>query len=586
MAIYIGSDASGNGNTWLPVNLSTTPGVTYDLMVDSPSNVFTSATDIGGVVPGNYCTLNPLFKGANLTLSNSNLTVNNSTTESIHRTQAATMGMTTGKWYWEVYANNSANVDICGVISDDFVPENYVGGSGSSAGWGYNTATGSYYPGASWSSSGTAPAHPSSGIIMVAFDADAKKMWFGKQGTWNTAAGGVGDPGAGTNPTFTYTGTRTLFLPAVSMYANTGSWTFNFGQRIFSYTPPTGYKSLNTTNLQALGTTTVAKAAIQANKWFDANLYGGTGSTQTVTNSGFQPDFMWSKARGGARSWRVIDSVRGSRIEYYTDYTSGDSVDGSTVRFESNGFTIDNSTNSQYNTLGDNYVSYQWKQSPSSGFNIISYTGNGASSRTITHNLGVAPKFIITKRRESSNWWVYHQGMQAQYPGEWLYLNLGFYHQSTANATDAPYFKTDPTSSVFSIAGDGINTNGGTYMSYVWAEVPGFSKMGSYVGNGSSTDGPFVYTGFRPAFILTKNVTTNGYWWEMVDNKRSKFNPNAQTLYANVTDTEYFNASYNKDLLSNGFKMRGDSAGHNSSGDTFIYAAFAESPFALNNRDN
>ena len=584
MAIYFGSDASGSGNNWQAFNLSTTQGVTYDSMVDSPTNVFTSATDIGGVVSGNYCTLNPLFKGANLTLSNANLTVNNSTTESAHRTQAATMGMTTGKWYWEVAANNSANVDICGVISDDFILENYVGGSGSSAGWGYSTANGSYYPGAGWSSSGTAPVHPSSGTIMVAFDADAKKMWFGKQGTWNTAAGGVGDPGAGTNPTFTYTGTRTLFLPAVSMYANTGSWTFNFGQRQFLYTPPTGFKSLNTTNLQERGASTVGKAAITPNKWMDTNLYGGTGATQTVTNSGFQPDFMWSKARNTARSWRVIDSVRGSRIEYYTDATNGDATDGSTVQFQSNGFTIDNSTGSQYNTAGDNYVSYQWKQSPSSGFNIISYTGNGASSRTITHNLGVAPKFIITKRRETSNWWVYHDGVQTVYPGEWLYLNVDYAHQNTANAVDAPYFKTAPTSSVFSIAGDGINTSGGTYMSYVWAEVPGFSKIGTYYGNGSSTDGPFVYTGFKPAFILTKNITTGGYWWELVDNKRSPLNPSNKTIYGNRTETEFTSAVYNKDLLSNGFKPRGNSAGHNSSGDYFAFVAFAESPFALNNR--
>jgi hypothetical protein len=572
---YIQTVASAPNTNWTTNNISLTAGATYDSMVDSPTNVFTSATDIGGVVPGNYCTLNPLFRGANLTLSNAHLTVNNSTTESTHRTQAATMGMTTGKWYWEVYANNSANVDICGVISDDFVLENYVGGSGSSAGWGYNTSTGSYYPGAGWSSSGTAPAHPSSGIIMVAFDADAKKMWFGKQGTWNTAAGGVGVPDAGTNPTFTYSGTKTVFFPAVSMYYNTGSWTFNFGQRPFEYTPPAGFKSLNTTNLQALGTSAVGNAATQANKWFDGNVYGGTGSIQTVTNSGFQPDLIWTKERTIARSWRISDSVRGSRVEQYTDTTSTEQTDGSVVQFISNGFILDNATGSAYNATGENYISHQWKQSPTAGFNIVSYTGNGANNRAISHNLGVVPEFIIVKDRDVAyNFDIYHKSTGIS--GTFIFDTDG-----TRNAS--AFGSTAPTSSNFFTQNNYTNTNNSKLIAYVWAGVPGFSSFGMYTGN-SSANGPFIYTGFKPKFLLIKSVAAGGNW-QLFDSVRDPINPAIRNLRPSTSDSE--NSAYTiVDFVSNGFKIRhNDSAWTiNTSSTNFIYAAFADSPFGLNNR--
>jgi len=240
-AAAIGKDSSGNGNNWTPNNISVTSGVTYDAMIDSPTR---------SAAASNYCTWNPLAKGSNLVTTSGNLSVNNGGVEASHRAIVGTMGMTTGKWYWEAVVNNSSNVDIIGVIPSSISTfNNYVGGLGDSAGWGYNTSTGNYYVGGNWASSGTAPAFTSSATIMIAYDADAKKMWVGQNGTWNTAAGGVGNPSSGTNALFTYSGSETTFLPAVSIYNNTGAWVANFGQRPFSYTPPSGFKSLNTFNL-------------------------------------------------------------------------------------------------------------------------------------------------------------------------------------------------------------------------------------------------------------------------------------------------------------------------------------------------
>jgi hypothetical protein len=418
----------------------------------------------------------------------------------------------------------------------------------------------------------TTVATSASGVIIgIALDLDNRTIsWYKDNALLYTATNIVAD----------------TYAPCAGAAATTSGGVINFGQRPFAYTPPTGFKSLNTTNLQALGTTVTGKAAVQANKWFDINIYGGTSSAVTdITNSGFKPDLVWIKNRrlGAEDSGdnMFFDTVRGPTAALQANRSISEAIQTNFLTaFNENGFRPGTSTRTNETTAG--YVAWQWKQSPTSGFNIIPYTGNGASSRTISHNLGVAPKFIITKRRESSNWWVYHQGQQAQYPGQWLYLNATNLSQSTANATDAPYFKTDPTSSVFSIAGDGINTNGGTYISYLWAEVPGFSKFGSYTGNGSS-DGIFVYTGFRPKFVLFKPLSGTAWNWNHFDAARNQnTNPMTNYLAANNADAEGLTSTAYVDYTSNGFKLR--NAFNNTSGENYVYVAFAESPFALNNR--
>jgi len=242
-AAAIGKDSSPNGNNWTPNNISVTAGITYDAMIDSPSL---------SAAASNYATLNPLSMAANLVLNSGNLAVSNSNGADTHRIVRAGIGMTTGKWYWEVHVNNSANVDIVGVADDTTgnAGNNYLGGTGKSAGWGYNTSTGAWYQGPWTVNSPTPPAFPSSGIIGVAYDADAGNLWFSSNGSWLSANGGTGNPAAGSNPNLSLANTAgTPFYPALSIYYNGGTWVFNFGQRPFAYTPPSGFKSLNTFNL-------------------------------------------------------------------------------------------------------------------------------------------------------------------------------------------------------------------------------------------------------------------------------------------------------------------------------------------------
>jgi len=241
----LGNDFSGRGNTWTVNNISLTAGVTYDSMTDVPT--LTSAT------VANYATLNPLSMADNLVLNSGNLAVSNSNGSDTHRIVRAGIGMTTGKWYWEVHVNNSANVDIVGLADDTTgnAGNNYIGGTGKSAGWGYSTSTGDWYQGPWTVNSPTPPAFPSSGIIGVAYDADAGRLWFSSNGSWLSANGGTGNPAAGLNPNLTLAGTAgTAFYPAISIYYNGGTWAFNFGQRPFAYSSNlSGFKALNTYNL-------------------------------------------------------------------------------------------------------------------------------------------------------------------------------------------------------------------------------------------------------------------------------------------------------------------------------------------------
>jgi len=577
---YTQTVASIINNDWTTNFISLTAGATYDSMVDSPTNVFTSATDTGGVVPGNYCTLNPL-PTANWTFTNGNL--RGESRASGDAMTIGTIGVTKGKWYFEgtVATNtNKGNIGIIGTTTGSFSGAAYDTAGGNNA-LGYvlngydgqrrNNSTSSAYYGS---------VIPDNSNVGVAFDLDNNKIFVRVNGTWLASS----DPVTGANPMFNLTAGATYF-PSISDDWGSASvtWDINFGQSPFAYAPPAGFKTLNTTNVQALGTTEISKTAIQSTKWMDVNLYGGTGIDQNIVNSGFQPDLVWIKSRDQAGSHHVYDSLRSTSLALFTDATSADnSRPNCLLSFNNTGFTVGTSSDGNTNISGYSYVGWQWKQSPASGFNIVPYTGTGVG-RSISHNLGVTPKFIIVKGRSNAyDWVVWHTDAFAGANTSRLFLNTSDAVQTGQGS--GPWNSTSPTSSNFSVGTHlNVNETGVPFIAYLWAEVPGFSKFGSYVGNGS-TNGPFVYTGFRPAFILTKNITTGGYWWEMVDNKRSLLNPRNRTLYANVSDSQYTASSYNKDLLSNGFKMRGDSAGHNSSGDTFIYAAFAESPFGLNNR--
>jgi hypothetical protein len=320
----------------------------------------------------------------------------------------------------------------------------------------------------------------------------------------------------------------------------------------------------------------------KGSSYFNTKLYTGNGSTQSVTGVGFKPDWVWIKNRSTTTAPVVYDAVRGATKDLYTSATDAEGTNANGVTsFNSDGFSVGSSGGVNGNT--QNIVAWNWlganttvsntagtitstvSANTTSGFSIVTFTSTGSTS-TVGHGLGVAPAMIIGKRRDStSTWTVGHQSL-----GWTKFLRL---EDTTAVGTETGWWNnTNPTSSVFT---HGTNWNAGTWVAYCFAEIKGFSKFGSYTGNGS-TDGTFIYTGFKPAFFLVKN-TASGEDWEMWDNARDPFNVTTKRLKANLTNAEATSTFF--DFVSNGIKMRNFSGGFNSSGGTFIYMAFAENPF-------
>jgi len=328
--------------------------------------------------------------------------------------------------------------------------------------------------------------------------------------------------------------------------------------------------------------------------YFQAVTYTGNGSTNTITGLRFQPDFVWVKGRSGATDHALYDSVRGTTKDLVSNSTAAETTQTTGLTaFTSDGFTL--GALAKMNTNAATYVAWCWKAGTTSsntsgtitstvsvnataGFSIVTYTGNNTLS-TVGHGLGVGPKFIIVKTRSGTDGWiVYHASLGVQYytflnTTDASYNNLSNYWSSTA-----------PSSTTFGInAYGGVNTNAATYVAYCWAEIAGFSKFGSYTGNGS-TDGNFVYLGFRPKYILFKN-TSIAEGWNVRDTSRDTYNASQYELYPNSSAAEG-NASGRSpttylDILSNGFKLRSNNAELNNSTGTnvYIYAAFAENPF-------
>jgi hypothetical protein len=328
--------------------------------------------------------------------------------------------------------------------------------------------------------------------------------------------------------------------------------------------------------------------------FMNATLYTGTGSNLTIANGvagqSFQPDFVWIKQRSGTQSHCLYDSVRGVTKQLNSNNTGAEGTYAGVSSFNTNGFSIGTADN---NTNGATYVGWNWKAggtavtnnvgslsvqvsaNTTSGFSIVTYTGNSTGA-TAGHGLGVTPAMIIIKNRAStSNWRVWHQSLSSQ-TQSYLSLNL-----RNAASTDATIWNnTAPTSTVFSIGNDSsVNTSPNTYVAYCWSEIAGFSKFGSYTGNGS-TDGPFVYLGFRPKFIMMKKSSSDENW-AILDSSRSPNNVTTANLYADLSDAE--DSVARADLLSNGIKFRTTGGQWNLNGATYIYMAFAENPFKYSN---
>jgi hypothetical protein len=574
----LGEDQAGS-NDWTLNNFSVTAGAGNDSLVDTPTQYGTD-TGAGGEVRGNYCTLNPLTKGAYLTLSNGNLqTAGNSVTDSTDA--RSTFAFSTGKWYWEftpttinsIYPFNGI-IQSKNATSPNTGTTNQVGVAGDSCAYLASGDTRTSNSTAAYGNSYTA-----NDVIGVAVDADNGALYFSKNGTFQNS--GVPTSGASkTGAAFTWTGSTPEFVAAVSEY-NTSASNINFGQRPFAYTAPSGFKALVTTNLPE-------PTVVQGDDYFNTVLYTGTGSSLGVTGVGFQPDWVWIKERNGVADFGVYDAVRGVTKQLESNTTTAETTEATGLTaFGTDGFTV--GALAQLNTSADTYVAWNWKANgagvsntdgtisstvsvnTTSGFSIVRWDGNGAGvAATIGHGLSAVPKMIINKGLDfASAWSVYHASA-----GNTVRLTL---NTTDAVDTNAGWWNnTTPTSTVFTVGSIINQATPYDYVAYCFAEVEGFSKFGSYTGNGS-TDGVFVYTGFRPAFVLYKdtNATNN---WEMIDATRNPHNVANGRLFPSASSAESTSEN-TMDLLSNGFKFRDTYGGGNASGINYIYMAFAENPF-------
>jgi len=580
--VGLGKDFSPNGNYWTTNNISLTAGSTYDSMLDVPTN-WTSGNPVQS--RGNYAVLNPLDKSSYITNSDGNLAISTSYSGAHNLIRSTISLPSSGKFYAEMTFGNTMTGNPAaafaliaanaGVNTHPASAGNYsVYGSGATQL--YSGGTG----GASVTGMTTGQ------VWQFAVDVDGGNAWIGLNNAWYnvyTSGATTGNPSTGTNPTFSGGSFAGMFFGADLV--NTSA-IINLGQRPFSYTPPSGFKALNTQNLPS---PTIFNGA----GYMAATTYTGNGSTQSIINAvngvSFQPDFVWGKLRTTSSYHRLSDSVRGASLTLATNATDAEVSGNGLVSFDATGFSMNSSTN--INQVYP-YVAWQWKAggttvtnstgtitsqvsaNTTAGFSVVTYTGNGTAGATVGHGLGVAPSMVIVKPRVATTtadgWCTGHTSIGW---GNFLELN------STNASTTASnrWNNTAPTSSLLTL-GSVITDSGKTYVAYCFAAIAGYSAFGSYTGNGSA-DGPFVYLGFRPRYILIKGSSFVSNWF-IEDSSRNGYNVNSGVaLRPNLSNAEDGTTTYDLDILSNGFKLRSSSGDSNSSGATFIYACFAENPF-------
>ena len=560
----------GYGSVTYPTNVENfvlSGGADQDVLRDVPTNGSTDDdTGAGGEVSGNYATFNPLMATSEFTYANGNLETSFDAGD--NNITVSTIAPKSGKWYAEIVFTASG-------VTDNFYGEVAVADA-SKIGQGFNSSTSTRYREGSadiygaGTATGTKSDFAVGDVMGVAVDADNDTVYFYKNNTLEGTVTGLNFDGyaigvAGNS------GTNRTFTAAV-----------NFGQRSWVYSAPSGYKALCTTNLP---TPTIADGSAH----FDIKLWTGNGSTQNITGYSFSPDLVYTKQRNSTGFPALFDPIRGVHNALRTHSDGGTYTDnGLLTAFNSDGFSVGSA--GDINGNNNTYVGWAWdagsstasntdgsittsvRANQTAGFSIVSYTGTGANA-TIGHGLNAAPEFAIFKARNGTNHWlVYHKSLGN---GKKVNLNL----TDAASSSSTFFQNTDPTSSVMYLGTESSgNWSGYNMIGYLFSGVAGYSAFGSYEGNGSS-DGPFVFLNFRPALVIYKNVDT-GYGWQIYDSTRDSFNICDNRLQPSSSNAEDTTESF--DMLSNGFKIRTSHARTNNSGDTFIFAAFAENPFQAN----
>ena len=491
----------------------------------------TGLSETADTPTNNFAKINKNFRSGTVpTIEPGGLAVSGATT-----TVQSTLGVSEGKWYYEciMTGGGSQIVGICGPTLSNYSGNLYD----QSTAYVYQFQG---YKGHNGSLTSYGASYTNNDVIGIAFDADNGSITFYKNGTSQGVA---------------FTGISGTFLPAVSNNGNSATHNVNYGQSSFSYTPPSGYNAWSTANLPDV-------AIKNPSQHFRTVL--GTGSNiLSSAQSVFSTGLWWIKDRTQNSQHLLVDSVRGSTKALTTPATGIEQTYSA--------------------PSGNSAVAWCWNlvSDRSNGFDIVTYTGTG-TARTVSHSLGYAPEYILVRKRDNrGDYFIsYHSYLGAQYGTE-----LNRYHSSSNQAF---WNNTAPTSSVFTVGTENsTNASGAGYVAYLWRSVPGFSAMGGYKGN-SSSNGPFIYLGFRPAYIYIKATSTGGATEAGIiyDSVRAAYNPNDTTLFPqNEWWDAYISSVYSQpiDMLSNGFKIRGTESRYNNSSYEYFYVAYAEHPFGGSN---
>ncbi|WP_339340117.1 LamG-like jellyroll fold domain-containing protein [uncultured Oceanicoccus sp.] len=538
-----------------------------DSLIDTPTDYEADSGNNGG----NYATLNPLDRKSTVSLSNGNLDATTSTTG--WAGVKGTIGVSSGKYYFEATANGSAaNKVFFGICASSVKPDTsgYLQDDSTERAKGMLI----FCDNGQYQLDGNSRVNYSSSmadgdVIAIAYDLDGNTVQFYKNGS------ALGSIDISSSPL-----ASTTVVPLYIHYNTNTTYHLNFGQRPFAYTPPTGFLSLCTTNLPD---PTIADGSTA----FDAVAYAGTGAARSIS-LGFSPDLVWTKQRSGTEWHYLIDTVRGNTKALFSNETDDEYTTNAQVltAFNSDGYSL--GSDSAVNGSSDSYVGWAWdggsstasntdgsltsnvRANPSAGFSIVGYTGNG-SAATIGHGLNAAPEMIIKKfRSATSSWDVYHASVGA---GKRLVLN-----STDAEASTNSYQNVNSTT--FDVHA-GNNDSGVTMIAYCFAPVAGFSAFGSYEGKGNATIKPYINVGFRPAFILIKATDISGKSWLIYDKARDGYNRNNDDLAPDLNNQEndVVGPANSIDIFSNGFQPISDNSRLNEDGATYLYACFAEHPF-------
>ena len=548
-------------------------------------------TTVTGV--GNYATINAeavnIAGNDDVTLSDGNL---KAVYVGDHAAELSIARLTSGKWYWEL-TNQTNQSGSTGVIQGSYYGSLDRSANLNSTGiYYYNPSNGQKMKDGSGTSYGNAVG--ANDCLQVALDLDNDKIWWGVNNTWQNS----GDPAAGSNEAYSDL-TDTDYTPVVG-YGAAYTSILNTGQNGLKYSPPTGFATLTTSNMTALGSDPEAN--------FKSVAYTGTGSELEISSLAFQPGFTIIKNRDAADNWMIYDVVRGATKEWHpnSNLNEAETTTAQTLKsFDADGFTL--GTDVEVNTSSEKYVAYNWKTGASStvsnamtktsdssqtnvdravdtdtGVSIMKYTGNGAIS-TILHGLGKAPGMVWIKATgKSSVCKAWHTGLSNATRSYIVFAA----NQAETNFSDDRVWGAGHTSTAIGV-GTHTYTNNNTdaYIAYAFSEVEGFSKFGTYKGN-NNVDGAFVYLGFKPALLILKK-TASGSWY-VWDNGRMVTNPAGGAVYPLRPDDTATESSIGSggliDFLGNGFKIRSTWGDINGSGVTVTYSAWAESPFSGNNR--